>query len=103
MHDLETQAALERIGERNQWIVGWVSCFASSFVGLFQIVLDWGRRTTMGKLTAILFLAFLVLVPLTVLIRRKKGKQVAAGWTFTLGYVLLMFALQAFGPAAHLH
>jgi hypothetical protein len=102
MHSPESQAELERVVERNQWVVAWVSCFAATSVGLAQIVLDWGRRTTIGKMAAISFLAFLFLVPVTVLVRRKRGKQVMAGWTLALGYILLMLALQAFGPAAHM-
>lgn len=103
MHDPETPTTLESTRERNQWVVAWVSCSAATLVGLAQIVLDWGRRSSIGKFAGISFVSFLVLVPVTVLIRRKRGKQVMAGWTFTLGYILLMLALQAFGPAAHVH
>ena len=96
MHDVQTY------GERNNWIVGWVACGVATLTSIALILLDWQRRSPVGKFAAVVFVAFLVMVPVTIMIRRKKGKQVMAGWTFTLGYVLLMLALQAFGPATHL-
>ena len=102
MQDPETRAGLERAGESNQWVVGWVSCGVTSFMALLLIALDWRQRALLGKVAAGSFVAILVIVPITVLARLKKGKPVTAGWVFSLGYILLFLALQAFGPAAHM-
>ncbi len=66
------------------------------------IVMDWQRRTTLGKVAAISFLLFLVLIPVTVVLRLRTRKEVSPGWIFGLGYMLLFLALHAFGPLAHM-
>jgi len=83
-------------------VVAWVSCAAATFLALDQISLDWRHRTLLGKFAAGSFLSLLVLVPVTIAIRLKKGKPVTAAWVSVLGYSILILALQAFGPLAHL-
>lgn len=99
----DANPAFERVGEHNRWIVGWVSCGVGTSVAVFMIFLDWAQRALVGKVAAVSFLAFLFIFPVTVLVRLKKGKQVTPGWVFSLGYILLFLALQAFGPLAHSH
>ena len=87
--------------DRGQWTVGWFSCAVSSLLALMLIVMDWQRRTTLGKFAAISFLLFLIVFPVTVVLRLRARKEVSPGWVFGLGYILLFLALHAFGPLAH--
>jgi len=95
-------AELARSADRGQWTVGWFSCAVSSLLALVLIVMDWQRRTTLGKVAAVSFLLFLILVPVTVVLRLRARKEVSPGWIFGLGYLLLFLALHAFGPLAHM-
>ena len=103
MNDSDTQGSVSRIEPRNQWMVGWVSCGVTSLLSVGLIVADWERRALVGKTAALAFILFLVVFPVTVLVRLRTGKPVTAGWVFSLGYILLLLALYAFGPLAHSH
>ena len=101
MRDSDSQVALDRIEERNQWVLGWVVCATVSISAVAMIALDWARRTPMGKFAAVSFIFFLVVYPSAIAIRRRMRKAVTPGWVLLSGYILLMLALQAFGPLAH--
>lgn len=103
MHDPDTQAALDRIGERNQWIVGWFLCGVTTLLAVFMIAEDWHHRALLGKIAAGTFLVFLVIVPVALVMRVRRGKPVTIAWVFSLIYIVLMMALQAFGPATRMH
>jgi hypothetical protein len=101
MHDSDTQLALDRIGERNQWVLGWIICATVSMLAFAMIALDWAHRTRLGKFAAVSFIFFLLAYPAAIAIRRKMRRAVTPGWVLLSGYILLMLALQAFGPLAH--
>ena len=99
----DANPAFECVGEHNRWIVGWVSCGVGTSVAVFMIFLDWAQRALVGKVAAVSFLAFLFIFPVTVLVRLKKGKQVAPAGCSRSGTYFFFLALQAFGPLAHSH
>jgi hypothetical protein len=101
MHDSDTQLALDRIEERNQWVLGWIVCATVSILAFAMIALDWAHRTRMGKFAAVSFILFLVVYPTAIAIRRRMRKAVTPGWVLLSGYILLMLALQAFGPLTY--
>lgn len=101
MSESNVNVKLERSGSLSHWFVGWVSCAVSSLFAVMLILMDWQRRTPLGKFAAIAFLLFLALFPLRIASLLKAKKEVSPGWAFGLGYILLFLALHAFGPLAH--
>ena len=102
MRDPESKVALCRISERNQWVAGWFCCGAVSLLAIAQVAMDWTHRTTIGKFAAASFILFLVAFPTALAIHFKRHTPITAGWVFSSGYIVLMLALQAFGPLAHI-
>ena len=101
MEDLETKAALERINERNLWTAGWFLCVVVTLLGMVQVAEDWHLRSSTGKTLAVLFVLLLVTWPIQVGIARKRRRTISSGALFMSAYLILMLAIQAFGPLAH--
>lgn len=49
MRDAETRAALDRISNKNLWIVGWIWCVISTLTVGTRILEDWGRWTVFNR------------------------------------------------------
>jgi hypothetical protein len=103
MHDSETQAAVERIQQRNLWAVGWFLCVVVTLMTSMVLVLDWKSRGSLGKFSAISFLFYLLLWPAVLAYRRYRKAQISAAQVFIGTYVLLMLAVQALGMFARAH
>lgn len=101
MADSETQAATERVRDRQSWIIGWFVCAVVSLLVLFRIVLDWHSRDSAQRVLACAFVAFLVLFPARLHSLRKKRSFISIGWVFTIAYVMLMLAMETFGHLNH--
>ena len=100
MKDAETQLSLERINDRNLWAVGWSLCVIVTLYVVALIALDWHLRGLAGKLTAGSLLVFLIVWPTILLIGLKRRQRMLGGALFFGAYMLLMLAVQAFGPLA---
>lgn len=101
MQDSEDPSGLEPNRDRSQWVLGWIVCVTVSMLAFAMIVLDWAHRTRLGKFAAASFIFFLAAYPAAIAIRTKMRKAITPGWVLLSGYILLMLALQAFGPLAH--
>jgi hypothetical protein len=101
MNDAETQAALERVNDRNLWSKGWFLCVVVTLFAVARIAVDWHLRGLAGKLTAgptgsvshgmADNRSYRVL---------KRRKRVSGGALFVGVYMLPVLAMQAFGPLA---
>ena len=95
MQDLETQAALQRIQDRNQWSLGWFWCVPVSLFVLFRIVWEWHSWDSIGKAMAVVLIAILTLHPLVVMLARRKQRPLT-GQLFIATYIILLLAVLTF-------
>lgn len=101
MTDKETQAAITRIQDKSWWTVGWFWCVIGSGIALIQIVRDWNAWNFFGRTVGICLIAMLVLLPLGVMVKLKKGEPVYVGWLLSASYAQLFFSILAFSYEMH--
>src|SRR6266705_2429979 len=101
MHDPELQASLERINDRHLWTAGWFLCAVATLFTLAMIAEDWHLRNYTGKLLAGALVAVLIAFPTSVItLKKRKWISASAGTLLFGAYMLLLTAIQAFGPLA---
>ncbi len=97
MQDPETQAALDRIHDRNSWSAAWILCGMVSLIMLIRVFFDWHARNLAGRLEAAGLIFLLILFPARLMALRKQRKPISPGWVFMIAYILLMMGVQTFG------
>jgi hypothetical protein len=96
MRDAETQAALDRIADRNFWTVGWLWCAVGTLAAGLEIVRGWSKWDFYGRLMAGCLIAFLIVFPVRLLVDRRKQKSTSVGFMMFGAYFLLVFAIETF-------
>ena len=96
MHDPETQAALERIRDRQSWSTGWILGGIASLAVFIHIFRDWHTRNSTAKFSAVALILVLILLPIRLAVLRTKQRPISNGWLLTMAYVLLMLSLLTF-------
>jgi hypothetical protein len=100
MQDPELQASVERINDRALWTWGWFFCGIVTLLAITQIAMDWHLRHSIGKITGVSLVVFLIAWPANVGISLKRRRRLSSGSLFIGAYFLLMLAIEAFGPLA---
>jgi hypothetical protein len=97
MRETETQAALDRVNERKLRIVGWFLGGVVSLNVLMEVIFRWHHWGLLGKFTAGLLVAFLIIFPTQLIQDLRKGKATSLGFLLVAAYMILMLTLNAFG------
>jgi hypothetical protein len=98
MKDVETQATLARIVDRNFWTLAWFAGGTVTLIVILQIIEEWRKWGSHGKFMAGGLMAFLILFPARLIYDVRKGKPISSGWLVSAAHLMLMIAMFTFEP-----